>query len=99
MCLTSLLVIFGNYHKYHMMVNYVNTLLTLSSELASVPLMARLPAEDKGAWNFREIPRGLMQRVKMAAAYEGKTVKQWLMDLARVRLGEMEKRGILPKGK
>jgi len=60
--------------------------------------MARQPAEDTGAWNFREIPRGLMQRVKMAAAYEGKTVKQWLMDLARVRLAEMEKRGILPKG-
>jgi len=61
--------------------------------------MARLPAEDRGAWNFREIPRSLMQRVKMAAAYEGKTIKQWLMDLSRARLAEMEKRGILPKGK
>ena len=40
-----------------------------------------------------------MQRVKMAAAYEGKTVKQWLMELARGRLAEMEKRGILPKRK
>jgi len=77
----------------------VNCYLTLSWEPASVPVMARHPAEDKGAWNFREIPRGLMQRVKMAAAYEGKTVKQWLMDLARARLAEMEKRGILPKGK
>jgi hypothetical protein len=28
-----------------------------------------------------------------------KTVKQWLMDLARGRLAEMEKKGILPKGK
>jgi len=35
----------------------------------------------------------------MAAAYEGKTVKMWLMDLARARLAEMVKRGILPKGK
>ena len=61
--------------------------------------MVRRPADDTGAWNFRDIPRGLMQRVKMAAAYEGKTVKQWLMDLARVRIGEMEKRGILPKEK
>ena len=82
-----------------MMVNIVNRYLTLSVEPASVLVMARPPAEDKGAWNFREIPRGLMQRVKMAAAYEGKTVKQWLMDLARARLAEMEKRGILPKGK
>ena len=35
----------------------------------------------------------------MMAAYEGKTVKQWLMDLRRVRLAEMEMQGILPKGK
>ena len=35
----------------------------------------------------------------MAAAYKSKTVKQWLMDLARTRIQEMEKRGILPKGK
>lgn len=35
----------------------------------------------------------------MGAAYEGQTVKQWLMDLAGVRLTEMEKKGILPKGK
>jgi len=35
----------------------------------------------------------------MAAAYERKTVKQFLMDLARARIQEMEKRGILPRGK
>jgi hypothetical protein len=35
----------------------------------------------------------------MAAAYDGKTVKQWLMDLAKTQLAEMEKKGILPKGK
>jgi len=35
----------------------------------------------------------------IVAAYEGRTVKQWLMDLARGRLAEMEKRGILLKGR
>ena len=40
-----------------------------------------------------------MAKVKMAAAYERKTVKQFLMDLAKARIQEMEKRGILPKGK
>jgi ketosteroid isomerase-like protein len=39
------------------------------------------------------------RRGMIAAAYEGKTVKQWLMDLARMRLAEMEKKGLLPKGK
>ena len=37
--------------------------------------------------------------IKMVSAYEGKTVIQFLMDLARNRLAEMEKKGILPKGK
>jgi hypothetical protein len=35
----------------------------------------------------------------IAAAYEGKTVKQWLMDLARGRLAKMEKKGMLSKEK
>ncbi len=61
--------------------------------------MARTPAEGTGAWNFREIPRSLMRRVKMAAAHEGKTVKQFLMELADRRLEELERKGILPKGK
>jgi len=39
------------------------------------------------------------ERYMMAAAYEGKTVKQFLMDLARARLTEMEKKGPLPKEK
>ncbi len=61
--------------------------------------MARTPPEGSGAWNFREIPRPLMRRVKMAAAHEGKTVKQFLMELAERRLEELERKGILPKGK
>jgi len=36
---------------------------------------------------------------KSSSSHEDKTVKQWLMDLARGRLAEMEKKGILPKGK
>ncbi len=33
------------------------------------------------------------------AAYEGKTVNQLLLDLSESHLKEMEKKGILPKGK
>jgi len=40
-----------------------------------------------------------MNRVKMAAAYEGKTVKDFLVELAEARLQELERRGILPKSK
>ena len=35
----------------------------------------------------------------MAAAHEGKTVKDFLIKLAEARLRELERKGILPKGK
>ena len=48
---------------------------------------------------MREIPRDLMRKVKMAAAHEGKTVKEFLLELARAKVEELERKGILPKGK
>jgi hypothetical protein len=39
-----------------------------------------------------------MRKVKMAAAHEGKTVKEFLIQLVEVRLEEMERQRILPKG-
>ena len=61
--------------------------------------MARTPADDTGAWNFRDIPRELMRSVKMAAAHEGKTVKDFLIELAQARIDELVRKGILPKSK
>jgi len=61
--------------------------------------MVRPPSPNTGNWNMREIPRSLMRRVKMAAAHEGKTVKEFLIELAERRLEELERKGILPKGK
>ncbi len=61
--------------------------------------MVRPPSPDTGNWNMREIPRSLMRKVKMAAAHEGKTVKEFLIELAERRLEELERKGILPKGR
>lgn len=61
--------------------------------------MAQTPADDTGAWNFRGIPRELMRSVKMAAAHEGKTVKEFLIELAEARIVELVRKGILPKSK
>ena len=57
------------------------------------------PHTETGAWNFREIPRDLMRKVKMAAAHEGKSVKEFLIELAQTKIGELERKGILPRGK
>ena len=61
--------------------------------------MARNPHEGTGAWNFRDIPRDLMRKVKMAAAHEGKSVKDFLIELAEAKIQDLERKGILPKGK
>ena len=71
-----------------------------ASSRAVLPcLMVRTPPEGTGAWNFRDIPRELMRKVKMAAAHEGKTVKDFLIELAEGKIQELERKGILPKGK
>ena len=61
--------------------------------------MTRTTPEGTGAWNFRDIPRDLMRKVNMAAAHEGKTVKDFLIELAEEKTQELERKGILPKGK
>lgn len=58
------------------------------------------PQEEKaGSWVFRDIPRDLMHKMKIAAAVEHKSVKQLLIDLSRLHLEDLEKKGLLPKGK
>ena len=61
--------------------------------------MAREIPEGTGAWNFRDIPRDLMRKVKMAAAHEGKSVKDFLIELAEAKIQDLERKGILPRGK
>ena len=55
--------------------------------------------EKGGAWIFRDIPRDLMKRAKIAAAVEGKSIKALLLDALDGKIQELEKKGLLPKGK
>ena len=55
--------------------------------------------KEPGAWIFKGLQRDFMQRAKIAAAVEGRTVKDMVMDLVETHLKELEKKGLLPKGK
>lgn len=55
--------------------------------------------EKGGAWIFRDIPRDLMKRAKIAAAVEGKTIKALVMESLEAKIQDLEKKGLLPKGK
>jgi hypothetical protein len=62
--------------------------------------MAPRTNPDKPAHlNIRDIPRSTLFRLKMAAAAEEKTVKDLVLELVNEKIQEMERKGILPKGK
>lgn len=56
-------------------------------------------AKDVEALNIRDVPKELLHRVKLAATVARRSVKGFLLALAEARLEEMEKNGLLPKGK
>ncbi|MDR4485381.1 MAG: hypothetical protein R3B95_19650 [Nitrospirales bacterium] len=55
--------------------------------------------EDTTALNLRGIPVDTYFRLKMAAAAEHKSVKDLLLELIEGKIQELEKKGLLPKGK
>ncbi len=63
---------------------------------ASMKPRAKVPP---GALNLRGIPKELLYRLKMAAAAEHRTVKDLLLELIRGKIEELERKGLLPKGK
>ena len=67
-------------------------------------LSSRMPKDKKpksggGSWIFRDISRDLMKRAKIAAAVEGTSIKALILKALDEHLQELEKKGLLPKGK
>jgi hypothetical protein len=63
------------------------------------PMAKRLPDEHRGTLNIRQIPKDTIFRLKMAAASEHRTVKGFILALIEERIQELERKGLLPKGK
>ncbi len=49
--------------------------------------------------NIRDIPEEIFYRLKMVAAVERKSVRTLVLELIERRIQELEKKGLLPKGK
>jgi len=60
---------------------------------------AKYHPEKPGNLNLRGIPRDTLYRLKMAAAAEHRTVKDLLFELIEGKIQELERKGILPKGR
>jgi len=62
--------------------------------------MPRPPRKTKlPGLNIRDIPEEIFYRLKMAAAVERKSVRTLVLELIERRIQELEKKGLLPKGK
>lgn len=59
----------------------------------------KTPPDKPAHLNVRDIPRETLFRLKMAAAAEHKTVKDLILGLVEEKIQELERKGILPKGK
>ena len=55
--------------------------------------------DNTGNLNLRGIEKATLFRLKMAAAAEHRTVKDLVLQLIEGKIQELEKKGILPKGK
>jgi hypothetical protein len=55
--------------------------------------------DDTAAVHIRGISRDTFSRLKMAAAAEKKTVRDLLLKMIDDKIQELEKKGLLPKGK
>lgn len=61
--------------------------------------MARATQGKTGTWIIKHVPQELMVRTRIASLAEGKTVRELLMELVQAHLGDLEKKGIVSKGK
>ncbi|MCA9470260.1 MAG: hypothetical protein KC643_33090 [Nitrospira sp.] len=61
--------------------------------------MKEKDSEKTGTWIVRDIPSDLMRRTRMAALAENKTVRELLMGLVESHLKDLERKGVMPKGK
>ena len=57
------------------------------------------PDEDAAVLFVRGMPRELLNKLKGAAALQGKTLAEYIQQMCQAHIEELEKKGILPKPK
>lgn len=66
--------------------------------LAPMPISTK-PDDDAAVLFVRGVPRELLNRLKGAAALQGKTLADYIQQMCQAHIDELEKKGILPKSK
>ena len=66
--------------------------------LAPMPKLPR-PEDDAAVLFVRGMPRDLLARLKAAAALQQKTLGEYIQEMCESHVQELERKGLLPKGK
>ncbi len=68
--------------------------------VGSPPMPRGVPEEpDETILYLRRTPREVARKLKAAAALQGKSLSDYVKDLLAEHVKELEKKGLLPKGK
>lgn len=70
--------------------------MTAAADFSILPAMPK-QEKDSAVLYVREAPRELAQKLKAAAALQGKSLQVYLLELMQAHVNELEKRGLLPK--
>ena len=57
------------------------------------------PTEEMTVLNLRDMPKDLIAKLKAAAALDHASLKNYVTALLQHHVNDLEKRGLLPKGK
>ena len=63
------------------------------------PMPKRIQSHDVAVLYARGAPRELAQKLKAAAALHGKTLQAYLLEVLQAHVQDLERKGLLPKGK
>ncbi len=72
--------------------------LTAVAEFYILSAMSK-QEKDLAVLYVREAPRELAQKLKAAAALKGKSLQAYLLEMLQSHVTDLEKKGLLPKGK
>jgi hypothetical protein len=61
--------------------------------------MPPMPAPPRKVLYIRDVPADLSKKLKGAAALQGTSLQEYVVEVLRVHVTELERKGLLPKGK
>ncbi len=77
----------------------VKCYLTSNGSSGTIESMKKITPPETAVLNLRDMPADLVANLKAAAAFQHVPLKRYIADLLRSHVEELQRKGLLPKGK